>query len=168
MAPRVNQNFLCHIRIGFSKTCLLRVAPSLRCNKSLFSLEKVMFQRNHLTFFNNKENICFLRRFQLKLLSHKQNKTLLSFVNICFFETDTHNIRPAETFNLAHRGKILFIYLGSISSAFYKELLRQSYTNRTGAQRRVQNVRVENIFQPCLLVKFGVFLLVKLNGAYQH
>ncbi len=55
---------------------------------------------------------------------------------------------------------------GSISSTFYRQLLhQQSYAIPTGTQRRAQSVKVERIFQPCVLVKLGVFLLVKPNGA---
>ncbi len=56
---------------------------------------------------------------------------------------------------------------GSISPTFSSQLLRQQvYADLTSAQRRAFSIEVECIFQLGAMVKLGVILLVKLNGAY--
>ncbi len=65
---------------------------------------------------------------------------------------------------LATCSEVNFTNPGSISSTFYRQLLhQQSYGNPNGARRRAQSLRVERILWPCILVKLGIFLLVKLN-----
>ncbi len=58
---------------------------------------------------------------------------------------------------------------GSMSSTFYQQLsCQQVYTNLTGARRKAYSVEVQRIFQPFIVIKLSIFLLVKLNGAYWH